>query len=46
MEPSQNIINGNLKRSQNDVKDDQDDTINDDMKVEMTEPTNYSRFSH
>ena len=35
MEPSQNIINGNLKSSQNDVKDDLHDTINTDMKVKV-----------
>ena len=44
MEPNQNTINGNLKSSQNDVQDDPNDTINDNMKVEMTEPTNYEEY--
>ena len=46
MEPNQNTINGNLKSSQNDVQDDPNDTINDDMKVEMTEPTNYEEYEN
>ena len=40
MEPNQNIIKGNLKSSQNDIMDDFPDTINDDIEIEMTEPTN------
>ena len=38
VQPNQNIINGNLKSSQNDVQDEPYNTINDDMKVEMTGP--------
>ena len=46
MEPNQNTINGNLKSSQNEVQDDPNDTINDDRKVEMTEPTNYEEYEN
>ena len=44
LEPNQNTINGNLKSSQNDIQDDPHYTINDGMKDEMTEPTNYEEY--
>ena len=43
-EPNQNAIKCNLKSSQNDVRADFHVTINDDMEVEMTEPTNYEEY--
>jgi hypothetical protein len=44
MKPNQNIINGNLKNSQTNVKDDLHDSIIDDMKVDMNEHSYYKEY--
>ena len=44
MEPNQNVLKCDLKKSQNVVRDDFHDIIDDDMEVEIAEPT-YDKSS-